>query len=142
MNKEAQSPPAAATTTLSENIVSEAPPKKATNVPSSKGHRPWKQPKQKRSSAQRHVASLKLSLDQKVRRREKKEALRKAVQAAREADKTAKDAERNRRAEKKKTKEENVRKGAQQLVITNPKKLAKMSKKQYLNYVHRNKVLN
>lgn len=48
-------------------------------------------------------------------------------------------AERKRRAEKKKRKEENQLRSAQKVVITNPKKLAKMSKKQFLRTVHLNK---
>lgn len=75
-----------------------------------------------------------------MRQREKKEALVKIVRAAKEAEKATKEAERNRRTEKRKAKEENVLKGTQSVVITNPKKLAKMSRKQYLSYVNRNKV--
>lgn len=111
-------------------------------VPVSNAHRPWKQPKRRPAAAQRRVASLKLSLAQKDRRRQQRDTLRAIAIAAKEADKAAKDAERQRRLEKKKRKEENERRGVQPVVITNPKKLAKMSKKQYLNYVHKNKVLN
>lgn len=113
-----------------------------TSVPSSKGFRPWKAPKQRTAAAQRRTASLKLSLEEKKRRREKRDALRKVVQAAKEADRVAKEAERERRQAKKKQKEENARRGVKPVVITNPKKLARMSKKQYLNYVKTHKVLN
>lgn len=112
------------------------------SVPSSKGHRPWKESKRRTAAAQRRTASLKLTLEQKKRKREQREALHKIVLAGKEADKAAKEAERQRKLEKKKRKEENERRGTQAVVITNPKKLAKMSRKQYLNYVHRNKVLN
>lgn len=113
-----------------------------TSVPSSKGLRPWKAPKQRTAASQRRTASLKLSLEEKNRRREKRDALRKVVQAAKEADRVAKEAERERRQAKKKQKEENARRGVKPVVITNPKKLARMSKKQYLNYVKTHKVLN
>lgn len=113
-----------------------------STVPSSKGFRPWKQHKTRPSSAQRRTASLKLSLEQKKRKRAQHEALRKIVRVAKEADAAAKESERKRRAESRKLKEENLRRGAQPVVITNPKKLARMSKKQYLNYVHKNKVFN
>lgn len=117
-------------------------PEMCHSVPSSRGHRPWKAPKLRTASAQRRTAALKLSLEQKQRKREKREALRKIVQAVNEADKAAKESERHRRLEKKKKKEENELRGTQPVVLSNPKKLSKMSKKQYLNYVRRNKVLN
>lgn len=60
------------------------------------------------------------------------------VRVAREADANAKAAERKRRAERKKIKEENTKRSTQKVVITNPKKIARMSKKQYLKYVHQN----
>lgn len=107
-------------------------------VPSTKGHRPWKKPKRRTASAQRRTAALKLTLDQKNRRRQNRDALMQIVRQAKEADANAKEAERKRRAEKKKRKAENEARGTQKLVITNPKKLAKMSKKQFLNYVHKN----
>ena len=77
------------------------------------------------------------------------------VTAAREADKATKEvslllmnvmanckltickqAERKRRAEKRKRKEENAMRSAQKVVISNPKKLARMSRKQFLRTVH------
>lgn len=119
-----------------------APSKTQTIVPSAKGHRPWKTPKTRPTSAQRRIVSLKLTLEQKKRRRDQQQALRKITLAAKEADKAAKESERQRLSEKKKMKEENIRRGTQPVVITNPKKLRQMSRKQYLNYVHRNKVLN
>lgn len=119
-----------------------APTHTPVPVPSSKGHRPWKQPKSKPASAQRRIVSLKLSLEQKKRKREQQESLRKIIRASKEADKAAKESERKRLAEKRKRKEENIMRGTQPVVITNRKKLSQMSKKQYLNYVHRNKVLN
>lgn len=114
----------------------------ADNVPSSKGLRPWKPTKKRTAASQRRTASLKLTLDQKNRKREKQQALRKVVMAAKAADVAAKESERQRRLDKKKRKEENELRGSQKLVITNPKKLARLSKKQYLNFVARNKVLN
>lgn len=111
-------------------------------VPSTKGHRPWKQPKTRPGRSVRRTASLKLSLEDKQRQREKRETLRRIVQAAREADAASREAERKRIAAKRKLKQDNELRGTQPVVITNPKKLAKMSKKQYLNYVKRNKVLN
>lgn len=111
-------------------------------VPSSKGIRPWKQPKARPASAQRRIASLKLSLEQKKKKRAQQEVLRKIVRVAKQSDAAAKESERKRRVEKRKLKEENLRRGVQPVVVTNRKKLAQMSKKQYLNYVHKNKVFN
>lgn len=111
---------------------------KPTSVPSSKGHRPWKRPKRRTAAAQRRTSSFKLTLEQKKQRQKQRNTLVQIARAAKEADAAAKQAERERRAEKKKLKEENVLRGTQKLVITNPKKLAKMSKKQYLNYVRKN----
>lgn len=118
------------------------PSSSTMNVPISKGIRPWKQQKSRPASAQRRIVSLKLSLEQKKRKRAQQEALKKIIRVAKEADATAKESERQRRAEKRKRKEENLRRGVQPVVITNPKKLSKMSKKQYLAYVHKNKVIN
>ncbi|CDF33289.1 unnamed protein product [Chondrus crispus] len=108
-------------------------------VPSTKGHRPWKKPKTRRASAQRRTASLKISLEMKNKRRQDRAALLRIVKAAKEADANSKQAERKRRADKRKLKEENERRSTQKVVITNPKKLARMSKKQYLKYVHQSK---
>lgn len=44
-------------------------------------------------------------------------------------------AERKRRAEKRKRKEENEMRSAKKVIVTNPKKLAKMSKKQFMKTV-------
>ena len=65
-----------------------------------------------------------------------------AMRAAKEADAAAKETERKRRLEKKKQKEEKILRGTQKLVITNPKKIAKMSKKQYLNYLKQSGQMN
>lgn len=110
--------------------------------PSSKGHRPWKKQKRRPASAQRRTASLKITLDQKQKRREQREALMRVVKAAKEADAAAKESERKRLAEKKKQKEANILRGTQQVVITNPEKIAKMSKKQYLKYVAKKNTSN
>lgn len=75
----------------------------------------------------------------KNKRRQDRAALLRIVKAAKEADANSKEAERKRRADKKKLKEENERRSTQKVVITNPKKLARMSKKQYLKYVHQSK---
>jgi hypothetical protein len=82
---------------------------------------------------------LKLSWDRKQAQREKRKALMAVVRAARDEDEAAKDAERKRRYEKRKRKEENELRSAKKVVISNPKKLAKMSKKQFLTHVHKNK---
>ncbi|CAN8074147.1 unnamed protein product [Agarophyton chilense] len=129
---------------MQTEIASDLPPPQlpprlgVTAVPSSKGHRPWKKRKRRPAAAQRRTAALKLTLDQKNRRREQRETLRSIVRAAKEADAAAKEAERNRIAEKRKRDAENEARGTQKVVITNPKKLARMSKKQFLNYVHNN----
>lgn len=72
-----------------------------------------------------------------MKKREQRKALLSIVRTAKEADDAAKTAERKRINEKRKRKEENVLRGTQKVTITNPRKLAKMSKKQYLNYVHK-----
>lgn len=113
--------------------------KKTTQVPSSKGHRPWKTPKERPARAMRRVACLKISLEEKNRRRQKRDALMRVVKAAKEADANMKRNERLRREEKRKRKEENELRSTKKIVITDPKKIAKMSKKQYLRYVHQGK---
>lgn len=109
-------------------------------IPSTKGHRPWKQPRRRPASSQRRVASLKIPLELKKKRQEERAALVRMMKAAKEADATAKEAERKRIAEKRLRKEENAIKSSQALVITNPKKLARMSKKQYQNYMRTLKI--
>lgn len=106
-------------------------------VPISKRLRPWKAPRATRSSAIRNVAGRKLSWETKVAQREKRQALMAVVRVAREDDQAAKDAERKRRYEKRKRKEENTLRSAQKASVINPKKLAKMSKKQFLAHVHK-----
>lgn len=107
-------------------------------VPISRRHRPWKAPRSTPSSAIRNVSGLKLTWDKKVAQREKRKALMAVVKSARDDDQAAKDAERKRRYEKRKRKEENALRSAVKVTITNPKKLAKMSKKQFLAHVHKN----
>lgn len=117
----------------------EAKPKsEPQQVPRSKGHRPWKQTKTRPAAAQRRTMSLKLTLEQKNKKRQEREALMRVVKAAKAADAAQKEAERERRLAKKKLKEENEIRGTQKLLITNPKKLARMSKKQYQNYLRKN----
>jgi Cgr1 family len=116
-----------------------SPVSMAPAVPISKRNRPWKAPRATPSSAIRNVAGLKLSWDRKQAQREKRKALMAVVRAARDEDEAAKDAERKRRYEKRKRKEENELRSAKKVVISNPKKLAKMSKKQFLTHVHKNK---
>lgn len=119
-----------------QNQVSVGEKKKPAAVPSSKGHRPWKTPKQRPSRAMRRVACLKLSLEEKNRKRQQRDALMRVVKAAKEADANMKRNERLRREEKRKRKEENEMRSTKKIVVTDPKKIAKMSKKQYLRYVH------
>lgn len=109
------------------------------SVPISKRHRPWKPPRAVRSSTIRNGLGTGLTWEQKMAQREKQKVLAEAVRAAREEDQTAKDAERKRRYEKRKRKEENEMRSAKKVMITNPKKLAKMSKKQFLKHVHQTK---
>lgn len=109
-------------------------------IPSTKGHRPWKQPRRRPASAQRRVSSLKIPLELKKKRQEERAALVRMMKTAREAEATAKEAERKRITEKRRLKEENAIKSSQALVITNPKKLARMSKKQYQNYMRTLKI--
>jgi Cgr1 family len=106
-------------------------------VPISKRIRPWKVPRATPSSAIRNVTGLKLSWETKEAQREKRKALMAVVKLAREEDQAAKDAERKRRYETRKRKEENALRSAQKVTITNPKKLARMSKKQFLAHVHK-----
>lgn len=113
--------------------------KKLVTVPSSKGHRPWKTPKERPARAMRRVTCLKVSLEEKNRRRQQRDALMRVVKAAKEADANMKRNERLRREEKRKRKEENEIRSTRKIVITDPKKIAKMSKKQYLRYVHQGK---
>lgn len=109
------------------------------SAPISKRNRPWKAPRPVRSSKVRNGMGTGLTWEQKMAQREKNKVLKEAVRAAREEDQAAKDAERKRRYEKRKRKEENEMKSAKKVMITNPKKLAKMSKKQFLNHVQKNK---
>lgn len=108
-------------------------------VPISKRHRPWKVPRSTPTSALKNVAGLKLSWERKQALRDERKALLAVVKAAREEDQAAKDAERKRRYEKRKRKEENELRSAKKVTVTNPKTLAKMSKKQFLSYVHKKK---
>lgn len=106
-------------------------------VPISKRRRPWKEPRSTPTSALKNVAGLRLSWERKQALRDQRKALLAVVKAAKEEDQAARDAERQRRYEKRKRKEENELRSAKKVVITNPKKLAKMSKKQFLSYVHK-----
>jgi Cgr1 family len=106
-------------------------------LPITKRNRPWKEPRTTPSSAMKNVGGLKLSWEKKKLLREERQALLITVRAAREEDKAAKDAERKRRYEKRKLKEENEMRSAKKVMITNPKKLNKMSKKQFLAAVHK-----
>lgn len=110
---------------------------KTAAVPISKRHRPWKAPRATPSSAIRNGGGAKLSWADKVARREKRAALMAVVRVAREEDKAAKDAERKRRYEKRKQKEEATLRSAKKAPAVNPKKLSKMSKKQFLAHVHK-----
>jgi hypothetical protein len=109
----------------------------AVALPITKRHRPWKAPRATPSSALKNVSGLKRSWEKKIQMREERKALLDTVRAAREEDKTAKDAERKRRYEKRKLKEENEMRSAKKVMITNPKKLSKMSKKQFLAAMHK-----
>lgn len=110
---------------------------KVAAVPISKRHRPWKAPRATPSSAIRNGRGVKRSWEAKVARREKRAELMAVVCAARDEDKAAKDAERKRRYEKRKRKEENSLRSEKKTPAINPKKLSKMSKKQFLAHVHK-----
>lgn len=109
----------------------------APTVVSAAGHRPWKTHKQRPARAMRRTASLKLTLEQKKRRRAQRETLVKIVRAAKEADANMKRNERLRREEKRKRKEENEMRSMKKIIVTDPRKIAKMSKKQYRKYMEK-----
>jgi Cgr1 family len=102
-----------------------------------KRNRPWKAPRAEPTSALRNGAGQKVTWERRQRQREERKALLVVVRAAKEEDDAAKDAERKRRYEKRKRKEENALRSAKKVIVSNPKKLARMSKKQFLHAVHK-----
>jgi hypothetical protein len=103
----------------------------------SKRIRPWKTPRAEPTSALRNGAGPKVTWERRQRQREERKALLIVVRAAKADDEANKDAERKRRYEKRKQKEENELRSAKKATVSNPKKLARMSKKQFLDTVHK-----
>ncbi|KAJ8908978.1 hypothetical protein NDN08_005678 [Rhodosorus marinus] len=104
--------------------------KEVGKVPSRGGARPWRAARKQRYSSVVNVPSLKLSVEKRREQRAKKKALSAAVKEKKEEERAAKEAERDRLRQKRKTKEENRLRSSKSQMVTNPKTIKKMSKKQ------------
>lgn len=93
--------------------------------------RKWKAPKTARASAMKVKGGKKLSLEEKERERQVKKAYKARMGELKEEIRTSKVEKRKAAVERKKRKAENeLKSGLKLQMITNPKKLKNMSKKQ------------
>mmetsp|Transcript_15512 Transcript_15512/g.31385 ORF Transcript_15512/g.31385 Transcript_15512/m.31385 type:complete len:120 (+) Transcript_15512:2120-2479(+) len=99
-------------------------------VPRSKGVRPWRAARTKRSSAAVHSPALRKSWDDKMADRARRKVLVETVREMKQTENEQRREEKARREATRKRREENELKSQKVQAIRNPSKIRKMSKKQ------------